>query len=86
MTQERIIVFDLGDLTEFEVVCARCGKGVAFPMDAYSFPGLDCFHCKESLSGHTFDRVREMIRDIREMVKAEKAPMRLRFRITDKKI
>ena len=83
MTQERIISFDLADLTEYELICNRCGKGVAFPMASGYLPSSRCPHCDESLAGCGWDEVRAILRSIRVVIRDERPVLRIRFRIKE---
>ena len=65
MVKESRIIFNLGDLVRFEVVCDQCGKGVSLPMDSYSFPKRKCVHCDALMDGEAWKRIQEIIRRIR---------------------
>ena len=85
MVKESRIIFNLGDLVRFEVVCDQCGKGISLPMDSCSFPKRKCIHCDALMEGEAWQRTQEIIRRIRcfQVDSSDKVSGMLRLEIKD---
>ena len=91
MTQERKIVFELGDIARIRVLCAECGGEVTIPVSqggrdkGATPPERICPYCNVPwVPPH--DRLLEynLVRVMRQLAGSEDVrPVRLRFEIDD---
>ena len=81
MTTENRIVFDLSDLTNFRWECSKCHKDISFHMGSEPAPMHRCPYCSECWTSDALGLHKDILKNIRLVLKQEEPPLRLRLEI-----